>query len=84
MELAANVSRRAPAAIRSAIRPVRSVARAVPSSMNSMRTTVGRAAAKSLPQATGHPARGTLFRTHSDSPSRPKDCAAIFPLNMIV
>ena len=84
MALAAKVSRIAPAAMSSVILPESPVARAVPSSIDSIKIRVGRIAASSLPQATGQPARGTLFRIHSDSPSRPKDCEAIFPLNMIV
>ena len=84
MALALRVMKRAPTARASVVDGEKPVARAVPTSIISIKTRVGRTTPSSLPQTTGQPARGILFSSHSDSPSRPKLCKARLPLKIIV
>ncbi|OPX88448.1 MAG: hypothetical protein A4E53_01877 [Pelotomaculum sp. PtaB.Bin104] len=84
MALAPRVNSTAPTARATA--KVREDPRAamVPTSNASIKNKVGRAAASNFPHTTGQPARGTLFNNQSASPSRPNDCRAILPLNIML
>jgi len=84
MALAPRERNTAPTAMARIMEDERRSKAAVPASSASIKSTVGRITASSFPQTTGHPDRGTLFRIQSASPSRPKDCRAMLPLNMMV